>query len=164
MLSIPKEFKALVSDYKMHLLQLRDSEVLHFCDPDVHTVFEISRRIYQRDYRGIELLYQHRNLSTEVGLVIGAITNSQQLIDYSLRSEREGGGLNMCTALEELRKEGIEEGREKGIKEGIKEGEVKGAIRTCRQVGLNQDSTLELLAREFALSGEKAAASMEKYW
>ncbi len=74
----------------------------------------------------------------------------------------------MCTALEELRKEGIEEGREKGmkegIKEGIKEGEVKGAIRTCRQVGLDREATLALLAREFALSREKAAASLEKYW
>ena len=105
-----------------------------------------------KDYEGIETLYQNRRLSTEVGLVIGAITNSQQLIDYALQAEQEGGELNMCTALEELRKE------------GIREGEVKGAIRTCRQIGLDRDATLALLSKEFALSGEKAAESMKKYW
>ncbi len=38
MLWIPEELKNLVSDYRMNLLQLRDSEVLHFSDPDVHTL------------------------------------------------------------------------------------------------------------------------------
>ena len=109
-----------------------------------------------KDYEGIETLYQNRRLSTEVGLVIGAITNSQQLIDYALQTEQKGGELNMCTALEEL--------REEGMRAGIREGEVKGAIRTCRQIGLDRDATLALLSKEFALSGEKAAESMKKYW
>ena len=61
----------------------------------------------------------------ELGLVIGAITESQQLIDHALQSEQKGGQINMCTALEDLKKE--------GITAGIQEGEVKGTIKTCKK-------------------------------
>lgn len=54
-------------------------------------------------------------IPTEIGLVIGAITESQELINQALEIEkRMGGQMNMCTALEELKKEGIQEGEIKG--------------------------------------------------
>lgn len=58
------------------------------------------------------------NIPAELGVVIGAITESQQLIDHALKSEQEGGQINMCTALEDLKKEGIKESIKKGIIEG----------------------------------------------
>ena len=43
-------------------------------------------------------------------MVIGAITESQKLIDQALESEKEGGQINMCGALEEL----VDKGRQEG--------------------------------------------------
>ena len=57
-------------------------------------------------------------------MVIGSITETQKLIDDSLKLEQEGVELNMCKILEELE----ERGREKGRIEGRREGEIKGEI------------------------------------
>ena len=54
-------------------------------------------------------------------MVIGSITETQKLIDDSLKLEQEGVELNMCKALEELE----ERGREKGRIEGRVEGAIK---------------------------------------
>lgn len=90
MLEIPEEVKPLITDYKMNLIQVRASGSLKFCNSDVNTVFDVSRAIYDRDYQKINMVYKDRMLSTELGLVIGAITESQQLIDHALRSEQKG--------------------------------------------------------------------------
>lgn len=45
MLEVPDKLKLLVSDYKMNLLQIRDSGSLSFHDSDVDTVFDVSRSI-----------------------------------------------------------------------------------------------------------------------
>lgn len=44
-------------------------------------------------------------------MVIGSITETQKLIDDSLKLEQEGVELNMCKALEELEERGREKGR-----------------------------------------------------
>ena len=49
MLEVPDKLKLLVSDYKMNLLQIRDSGSLSFHDSDVDTVFDVSRSIYERN-------------------------------------------------------------------------------------------------------------------
>lgn len=48
-------------------------------------------------------------------MVIGSITETQKLIDDSLKLEQEGVELNMCKALEELEERGREKGRIEGI-------------------------------------------------
>ena len=113
MLEIPEKLKPLVSDYRMNLLQLRESGSLHFHNPDVDTVFDVSRSIYERNYDKINTVYKNKAISAELGVVIGAITESQKLIDHALKSGEKGGQIYMCSALEELVNEGMEKGREK---------------------------------------------------
>ena len=48
---------------------------------------------------------QEHEISSELGIVIGAITQSQRLISQALEMEQKGGRINMCSALEELKKE-----------------------------------------------------------
>ena len=72
-------------------------------------MFDISRSIYERDYQRINTVYKNRNITSELGIVIGVITQSQKLIDHALESERKEGQVNMCTALEELMNEGRRE-------------------------------------------------------
>ena len=50
MLEVPDEIRPLVSGYRMNLTELRTSGTLKFSDPDVNTVFEVSRFIYERNY------------------------------------------------------------------------------------------------------------------
>ena len=159
MLEIPEKLKPLVSDYKMNLLQLRASETCDFQDPEVDAVFDISRSIYERDYQRINMVYKNRNITSELGIVIGAITQSQKLIDHALESERKGGQVNMCTALEELMNEGRLEGRREGRLEGI-----QATISTCKSFNASKDVTVKNLMKVFSLSEEDAAGYVEEYW
>ena len=149
----------MVSDYKMNLLQLRASENCDFQDPGVAAVFDISRSIYERDYQRINTVYNNRNITSELGIVIGAITQSQKLIDHALKSERKGGQVNMCTALEELMNEGKLEGRREGRLEGI-----QATISTCKSFNASKDVTVKNLMKVFSLSEEDAAGYVEEYW
>ena len=110
MLEIPEKLKPLVSNYKMNLIEVRNSEPLRFHNPDVDTVFDVSRSIYERNFDKINTIYRDKKISAELGVVIGAITESQKLIDQALKSEKEGGQINMCGALEEL----VDKGRQRG--------------------------------------------------
>ena len=118
MLEIPDYLENLVSDYKMNLIQVRNSEGLHFKNKDVQTIFELSRLIYQKEYGKITSIYKNQEITSELGIVIGAITESQQLINYAAEMEIGGGQFNMCRALEELVESGIEKGKIVGIEEG----------------------------------------------
>ena len=142
----------MVSDYKMNLLQLRASETCDFQDPEVAAVFDISRSIYERDYQRINTVYKNRNITSELGIVIGAITQSQKLIDHALESERKGGQVNMCSALEELEKKAEQKGM------------IKGTIKTCKKIKLSREETTKNIIEEFSLSNEEAEKCMEMYW
>lgn len=109
MLNIPENLCYVVNDYRMNLVQVWNSEQFNFKNPDVHTVFEVSRNIFKREYNRITDVYKNQEIDSEIGLVIGAITESQELINQAL--ERQGGKMNMCKALEELKLEGMEKGK-----------------------------------------------------
>ena len=96
-------------------------------------------------------------IPTEIGLVIGAITESQELINQALEIEkRMGGQMNMCTAWEELKKEGIQE--------GIQEGEIKGTIKMSKKFNVSKDDTMKNIINEFSLTKDKAQEYIKKYW
>ena len=159
MLEVPDKLKLLVSDYKMNLLQIRDSGSLSFHDSDVDTVFDVSRSIYERNYDKINTVYRNRFISSDLGVVIGAITESQELIDHALASEGKGGQVNMCSALEELKQEGIQEGIQQGMQQGI-----VANIRTCKNFKISKEAAVKNIMKEFALSEEEANEYMKKYW
>ena len=160
MLEVPEKIKPLVADYKMNLLELRTSGSLQFHNQDVNTVFDISRSIYERDYNKINTVYKDRLIASELGVVIGAITQSQELIDHALELEQKGGQVNMCSALEELKMEGKQEGK----KEGLQEGMIAGTIKTCKKFKLDQKAAIKNVIEEFSLSEKDAINYVKKYW
>ena len=95
--------------------------------------------------------------------MIGAITESQKLINHALELEQRGGKINMCNALEELRQEGVEEGRQEGRWEGILEG-IRATVRTCRNFNISETDTVRNIMNEFSLSQEEAVNYVKKYW
>ena len=152
MLEVPEKIKPLVADYKMNLIELRTSGSLQFHNQDVNTVFDISRSIYERDYNKINTVYKNMLISSELGVVIGAITQSQELIDHALEVEQKGGQVNMCSALEELKMEGKQEGM------------IAGTVKTCKTFKLDQKATVKNVMEEFSLSEEDAINYVKKYW
>lgn len=155
MLDIPDNLKFIFSDYKFNLIQVRSCKDLHFHNADINTVFDLSSSIYNRDYEKINNVYKNHPISPELAMVIGAITESQKLIDHALENEQKGA-INMCTALDELKKEGLQE--------GLQKGEVKGIIQTCKLFNPDQETALKLIMDKFSLSKETALAYIKKYW
>lgn len=150
MLKIPDKIKPLVSDYKMNLVEIKKSNTMKFHNDDVNMVFDLSRSIYERNYDKINRVYKDCAIPTEIGLVIGAITESQELINQALEIEkRMGGQMNMCTALEELKKEGIQE------------GEIKGTIKMSKKFNVSKDDTMKNIINEFSLTKDKAQEYIE---
>lgn len=110
MLEIPDAFKPLISDYKFNLIELRDSEYLKFHNDDVDKIFNISRFIFDEKYDKITDIFKEENISSELAMVIGCITESQKLINAAVNAQQEGGNVNMCKALEKLEEKGRQEG------------------------------------------------------
>ena len=65
-----------ISKFFLHILTLKD---LPFHNSDINTVFDLSNSIYNQDYEKIKNLYKAQPISTELALVVGAITESQEL-------------------------------------------------------------------------------------
>ena len=156
MLKIPDKLKPLVSDYKMNLLQVRESGSLRFKNSDVDIVFDVSRAIYEHNFEKINTLYKNQAIPAELGVVIGAITESQELINHALKSEEKGGQIYMCTALEELVNEGVEKGR--------KEGGIQASIRICKRFNMNQEDVVQNIMKDFSLSEKEATEYVRMYW
>ena len=112
----------------------------------------------QENYEKIREMYQDQEISASLGLAIGAITESQQLIDHALRSEQEEGPMSMCNALEELRREGVLEGQREGRLEGI-----RATIRTCKKFNISEEDIIRNIMEEFSLSQEEASGYVKKY-
>ena len=141
-----------VTDFEYELQMAQTNRVLA---PDVDTVLDVSRAIYARDYQKINRKYKDQAISTDLGLVIGAITESQQLIDHALELERKGGRVDMCNALEELKQEGVQEGVQKGI---------RILIRTYKDFNVTKDSAVKKLMEEFSMPEDEAANYVNRYW
>jgi len=143
MLSIPEEWKEVVSDYKMNLIQIGRNGALKFQNEDVDTVFKIVRLIYNKNYKELDKNYKEKPINTELALVIGAVTKSQRIINQALISEKRGEKMNMCKALEELEQQGINKGISKGISKGREE-----MLRDLVEKKLHKGKNIEEIADE----------------
>ena len=172
MLEIPEDLEGLVSDYKMNLIQVRESEQFPFKNEDVTIVFDIVRKIYNEEYAKITDIYKDKNISAELGVIIGSIVESQKLINQAMKIKEKGSELNMCKALEKLMNEcekkgkieGKMEGKIEGKIEGEQEGKIQGIVLTCRKFNISREETIKNLIEEFSFSEEEAKDYITKYW
>ena len=106
---------------------------------------------------------------------MGAVVNSQRIINQILEVEEKGSESNMTDPFDELleemkKREGEKakrEGRREGLLEGIREGKLEGiqvTINTCKKFHITQEEALKNLIEEFALSEGKAKEYMDLYW
>ena len=184
MLIMPEYLKPLVSDYKTNLIQVRKSEDFCFENQDINNLFELIRSIYNKDYDTFQRMYKNKELSTELGLTLGSVVNSQSIIKQVLAITEKGSDPNMTDPFDEMleemkrkegekarlkgrlegRREGRLEGKREGKLEGKLEGKIEGTINICKKFHVNQEETLRNLIEEFALSDDKAREYMNMYW
>lgn len=104
---MPPEIETVCSDYKMNLLEVRDSGKYLFNNKDVEVVFDITRKTFAGNIDAIRQKYENEKLSPEMLLVIGKMTGSKEIMEMGSNKEVD----NMCTALEKLKQQGIEQGK-----------------------------------------------------
>ena len=142
---MPEEVEQIFSDYKMNLVQIRESEQYTFHNEEVRAVFEISREIFNGNLDKINERYRNRDLTPELITVIGKITDSAELVRQGKIEEVA----NMCTALEKWEKENIERGTKRGIEIGTNKGIAKMVLTL-----LNKGKTVEETADWLDLTEE----------
>lgn len=142
---MPEEMERIFSDYKMNLVQIRESEQYTFHNEEVRAVFEISREIFNGNFDKINEKYRNRDLTPELITVIGKITDSAELVRQGKIEEVA----NMCTALEKWEKENIERGTKRGIEIGTNKGIAKMVLTL-----LNKGKTVEETADWLDLTEE----------
>lgn len=146
-IKMPDRIASAFSNYKMNLVQVRESSRYHFRNEDVQTVFEISEYIYNERFDELQKKYGNRDIAAKLAAVIGIITESNHIVKQA--AEKEGGGINMCTAIEKLEKRGIEQGISQRnaeiVLKMLKKNMDKGLIREITGV---DEETLEKLYKE----------------
>ena len=139
---MPEEIAAIFSDYKMNLLEVRDSAKYVFNNTDVQCVFEITREAFAGHFDRIREKYGEKELDSELLTVIGQMTGSKELVNMGRNMEVN----NMCTALEKLKEdgkmEGIEEKEKAVILVMLKNNYPISEI--CKISGATEDTVLEI--------------------
>lgn len=78
-----------------------------------------------------------------------------------------GGGqeaVDVCAAIEEMKKDSRMEGRLEGKIEGRLEGKIEGSVETYREFHCTLQDTIQRVAEKFNLSIQKSEEEVRKYW
>jgi hypothetical protein len=177
MMDIPSEFESFFSNYKTNLIEVRNVSDMNFQNEDNQDFFTLIKEFYANDghmdLNSLKEKFWEKEIYWETMAAVGAATGSEKLVEYA--QEREGGRLNMCTALDNLmqekklegkregiqegKREGIQEGKREGIqegkREGIQEGKLAGMIIAYRELNLPDDIIVKKLQDKFHMSYEK---------
>ena len=156
MVSMPDNIKAYFSDYKLNLVQILDSDKYTFYNEDVRDVFNIARSIYNKDIDSIFSEYKTRNVDNEVMKLISVLTATPQIMNLCKPNE-QGGKVNMCKAMEELKAEWQGESRKEGIELGIDTEKVNSII-SMLEFGITKEQILTKYTKEDLERAEAAIA------
>ena len=155
MLQIPKGYEALVSDYEMHLLEVKKSGELKFHNKDVQMLFEISRMIYAKEADKVDDVYEQNEVDAEIFLAVGAVTNSQRMINRALEAREKGEKMTPRKSVLEWEQQCEEKGRKSGKAEGI--------ITTCIEMGFSSSDIIKRVEEKLNLSEQEAMEYYDKF-
>jgi hypothetical protein len=161
MISMSNNIKEYFSDYKLNLVQILDSDKYSFYNEDVRDIFYIARSIYNKDIDAILNKYKTRNVDNEVMKLISVLTATPQIMNLCKPNE-QGGKVNMCKAMEELKAEWQNESRNEGINKGIELGidsEKVNSIISMLEFGITREQILTRYTKEDLEKAEAAIAN-----
>ena len=95
-----------------------------------------------------------RRLERQAAEVINVVTNSK------LKYQKEQEAVDVCTSLEEKKKDSERNGERKGERKG----EIKGSVETYKEFQCSLEDTIQRIAEKFSLSLQKSEEEVKKYW
>ncbi|CUQ86466.1 Rpn family recombination-promoting nuclease/putative transposase [[Ruminococcus] torques] len=97
-----------------------------------------------------------QNVDYETSQAMKAFLNMKQIPGEAEHKEEM---IDMCKAIQEMYDDGVKDGIQKGVERGI-----AAVIRTCRNLNVSEEDTLNNVQREYELSMEEAKKYLETYW
>lgn len=147
MIAIPQEFRSLFQDYRMNLVSIinKENEKLLFRNESVRNLMTQLRLLYEGDWE--EIYRQNAFLDQDTATLLAAVAGSENL--KKVIGEKKGG-IQMCTAINNLEKKfrsiGLQEGMQQGIKQGIQDGKAL-TFRIYQTVKQNPGGTDDSIAK-----------------
>lgn len=145
----PQEIRELITDYPIHLIEVRRYEEYENFRTDLREVFGFLQRAEDKEKLSEYLesnTERFENLSTDAYDIISVMGHSEELQKMREKFHKEKGGKsNMCQAIKDM----IEEGR----KEGRQEIVVSSVESVMQNLGLALDAAckaLNLTEEEYA--------------
>lgn len=157
---IPPEFRNLVNNYHVNLIEIKKLKDTSVFKTDIRKVFDFIRCAgNKKDLRQlVENNPDYQTLKKDAYDVAVAFTGAEEFVRVE-EQYKEGGEVNMCQALKEMLMDEREEGREEGRRQGV-----KSLVEVCKSLGATWEKAEELLAEKFQLSKEDTEQYMKMYW
>ena len=96
-----------------------------------------------------------QNVDYETSQAMKAFLNMKQIPGEAEHKEEM---IDMCKAIQEMYDDGVKDGIRQGVERGI-----AAVIRTCRNLNVSKEDTLNNIQREYELSKEDAEKYLEEY-
>ena len=97
-----------------------------------------------------------QNVDYETSQAMKAFLNMKQIPSETEQKEEM---VDMCKAIQEMYDDGVKDGIQKGVERGI-----AAVIRTCRNLNVSEEDTLNNVQRDYELSMEEAKKYLGTYW
>lgn len=154
-----------IPNYHINLLdvsRVKDPEIFR---TDLQLIFRMLQYRNEKDAL-IQYLNEHRayfgKLDLDTYRAVTVFLNSEKQLDRIMPEGSVKGEIDMCKALDDLYRDGIQEGMEEGIEKGIEKG-IRVLVKTCMEFALSKEEAQKRIVREYELSPENAALYLEKY-
>ena len=155
--------KKYVPNYYINLIEPERIEDLSCFDMDLQIIFGMLK--YRKDKKGLsEYIQKNREFFSKVdeetfqALKTMLGSNKRLQMVEAETAKGDGGGFDMCQALEELYQDGVNEGMERGIEQGI-----KALIQDYMEEGFCREKILGKLEKHFSMSVEQAENYMDQF-
>lgn len=110
MIPMSKKMEEQFCDYKLNLLQIRESGGYQFHHGEVKVAFQITRELLEGNIEKVKREYGEEKLSHQVMAFIGAVTSIPEFMENKNQQEE----IVMCKAMDEYREKILEQGIEQG--------------------------------------------------
>ena len=150
-------YKEFVTNYQMNLITLDDIKEENF-KTGLKQLIGVMKR--SKDKVALQKYMEENSeefshMDEETFDTISVMVNQKDLVKYKNSGEDEEGSVNMCRAIEDIRKEG----RNEGIEEGM-----HAFIALCKDFSISKEDTISKLREKFSISKKKAKEYTDRYW
>lgn len=156
---IPEELRGAVSNYRIHVCEVKKFQNTGVFKTDLKQVFDCIRYAEDKE-KMYELIMKdpaYREMNEDTYDLIAEYMGTNQLMED--KKYVEEGKVNMCKAIEEM----IQDGRMEGISQGIEQG-IKALVETCKELGISKEDTLNRVEGKFAVTKEAAEKYVKEFW